>query len=122
LRAGDATSTFNATDTAIFREEEEDDFFHFHDANDAEETWRRLKAAAPEYCPEFQFEVAINGAVQTYDFKTWTEVMMRYVARVMRVWPILEDPGFTGTNVEVAIRMTGCKNKKFYGLTHVYWA
>jgi hypothetical protein len=124
LRQGGATSTvntiFNATDTRISREEE--DFFHFNDSEEAEEKWRRLKGSAPKYCPEFQFEVAIDGAVKTYNLTTWRGEIKRPVARVMGVWPIFEDPGFTGSTVEVAIRMSGCGNTKFHGLTHVYWA
>jgi hypothetical protein len=83
---------------------------------------RQLKPKAPAYCDDFKFEVAIDGAVKTYDLKTWDEEMKRNVARVMRVWPVLEEPGFTGQNVELAIRMTGCGSQKVYGLTHIYWA
>jgi hypothetical protein len=83
---------------------------------------RKLKAKVPAYCDDFKFEVAVDGTVKTYDLKTWDEEMKRNVARVMRVWPVFEEPGFTGENVELAIRMTGCGNVKVYGLTHIYWA
>lgn len=100
----------------------EGDLFLTNNPEEAQKKLRQLRPKVPDYCDDFKFEVAINGDVKTYDKKTWTEDMKRDVTRVMRVWPIFEDPGFTGDNVEVAIRMTGCGNVKVYGLTHVYWA
>jgi hypothetical protein len=85
---------------------------------------RRLKAAVPEYCPEFQIDYAIDGAIQTLDVQQWMS-KFTYPQRVVQLWTMSDDENLTNgetRDVEFAIRMRGCDTRKQFRLTHIYWA
>jgi hypothetical protein len=78
----------------------------------------------PPFCPEFEFEYAIDGNITTLSLDEW-QARSKSVQRVVEVLTLLEDPSYTGgeeREVEVAIRIKGCAKTKTFGLTHVYWS
>jgi hypothetical protein len=75
-------------------------------------------------CEDFRFEFAIDGEITSWTRVEWEEKKMN-VDRVVAVWTLLDDPGFSNgssVDVELAIRMMGCDQKTTHDLTHVYWA
>jgi len=69
------------------------------------------------------FEYAINGQITTIPRDEFIEKLNKaHVSRVVWILTLLDDPNFTGKNVELAIRMRGCERACTYGITHVYWA
>jgi hypothetical protein len=85
---------------------------------------RNLKALPPEYCDDFQFEVAIDGKVTTYNLEQHKEKLSQ-LQRVVQIVTLLADPDYTGgeeKDVEVAFRMLNCGRVKVYQLSHIYWA
>lgn len=69
------------------------------------------------------FEYAINGQITTLPRDEFLRKLTQsQLQRVVWVLPLLDDENFTGTDVEVAIRMRGCGRECTYGFTHIYWA
>lgn len=85
---------------------------------------RTLKKKPPELCGSFMFEYAINGKVTTMDKGTFLQ-RKQDLARVVETIVLLNDTEFTGgveTEVEVAIRITGCDRINVFKMSHIYWA
>jgi hypothetical protein len=92
--------------------------------NNHDDEGRQLKTKVPEYCPDFKFEFAIDGKITSWDHKTYMKNNF-HIQRVVEIITIAEDSSITGgteKEVELAIRITGCKNEKTMDLTHIYWA
>jgi hypothetical protein len=86
---------------------------------------RRLKVPqSPKYCDEFRFEYAIDGKITSLN-KTEYDAAHKQTQRVVEVATLLKDPAFTGgeeREVEVGVRLTGCKQSKVFRVTHLYYA
>jgi len=84
---------------------------------------RALKGKHPSLCDNFQFEFAIDGTITKWNLEQYTE-KRKILQRTFESLTVLDDPNFTGENVEFAIRMTGCgdSTKVAMTLTHVYFA
>jgi hypothetical protein len=80
-------------------------------------------STAPPLCSEFKFEFAINGRIQSWSKDEFLRKRI-FVQPVVETWTLLEDPNFTkdDVDVELGIRMQGCKRINNFKLTHVYWA
>jgi hypothetical protein len=79
---------------------------------------------APNPCPDFRFDFAINGQIQTLGKAKFFR-MRKFVQSTVETWPLLDDPNFSfgkEVDVELGIRMRGCKRINSFKLTHVYWA
>ncbi len=93
------------------------------DAGDTTER-RQLKEepnVAPDLCPEFMFDFAINGKIESFTKADFYR-KKTFVQRVVETLTLLDDPHFASTDVELGIRMRGCKRANVFKLTHVYWA
>ena len=78
------------------------------------------------YCPEFEFEFALDGQITTWNLEEW-QARQQLAQRVVQLWTLLDDPDFNGNggaprDVELALRMKGCGRTKAFHLTHIYWA
>lgn len=85
---------------------------------------RNLKVEPAPFCDEFHFEYAIDGKVESLNL-TQFESKRMMVQRVVETVTLLRDVDYTGgveTEVEVAVRITGCERVKTFSLTHVYWS
>ena len=85
---------------------------------------RILKPQPPEYCKEFEFDFALDGAITTWNLDQWMERHNK-AERVVQLWTLLDDPNYTGgkiKDVELAFRFRGCGRTKTFRLSHVYWA
>ena len=85
---------------------------------------RALGTDKSGYCDEFHFEYSVDGNVTSLDRSEYYQ-KKRGVQRVVEVFPVLNNPGYTNgieKDIEVAIRITGCGRTKTFLLTHVYWA
>lgn len=86
---------------------------------------RELKRKPPEYCDDFHFDFAVDGKMTTYDKDQFQEAN-KNIQRVVEVFTMMNDPTYVKEgeekNIELAIRMRGCGNRKVFSLTHVYWA
>jgi hypothetical protein len=79
---------------------------------------------AEELCPEFKFEFAINGRIQSWSKEEFLAKRI-FVQPVVETWTLLDDPSFTSgkeVSVELGIRMRGCQRINSFKLTHVYWS
>jgi hypothetical protein len=84
---------------------------------------RNLKYVPPP-CDDFQFDVAIDGKVTTYNLEQHKEKLIQ-AQRVVQLVTLLADPDYTGgkeKDVEVAFRMLNCGREKVFQLSHIYWA
>ena len=78
----------------------------------------------PPLCEDFKFEYAIDGAVTSVN-KEEFEANIINAARVVEWFKILDDPAYTGgqeKEVEIAVRITGCGQKKAFRMSHIYWS
>ena len=77
----------------------------------------------PDLPDTFEFDFAIDGKITTLNREAFLEKKQQ-VQRVVETLTLLDDPSFTSEakDVEVAIRMRGCKKDCTFGLSHVYWA
>jgi hypothetical protein len=88
---------------------------------------RQLKEApnlAPDLCPDFSFEYAINGKIVSLNKAEFLE-KKKFLHRVVETLVLLDDPTFSSgkaLDVDFGIRMQGCKLLNRMKLTHVYWA
>lgn len=92
--------------------------------SDSMDQGRNLKFVPPEYCADFQFEVAIDGKVTNYNLEQHREKVIN-AQRVVQLYTLLADPDYTGgkeKDVEVAFRMLNCGREKVFQLSHIYWA
>ena len=84
-----------------------------------------LPPRAPEYCPEFKFEFAIDGKVTTWDRDEF-QARLKRLQVVWEVQTLMNNQSFTmdARDVEFAVRITGCRDstRKSISLTHIYWA
>lgn len=101
------------------------------------ESWHRHGDAVPgrtptkwhpnnPLCSEFQFEYSIDGKITSLNRHEYEE-KKQGIQHLVEVLTVMENPNFTDggvnvKNVEVAIRITGCKKDNVFMLTHVYWA
>lgn len=107
---------------SINNEDKRRNMGHF-DENHTRPT-RELGGEPPAFCDDFHFEYAIDGQVTSLS-KDEFEERRNQVQRVVETVTLLKDPSFTEgveKEVEVAIRMTGCKREKVFQLTHIYWS
>jgi hypothetical protein len=86
---------------------------------------RRLKVPqSPTDCDEFRFEYAIDGKIMSLNKEEY-DAAHQQTQRVVEVVTLLKDPAFTGgeeREVEVGVRLTGCKQSKVFRVTHLYYA
>jgi hypothetical protein len=85
---------------------------------------RRLVPKPNSFCDEFRFEYAIDGKITSLN-KTEFVAVHHQTQRVVEVVTLLKDPAFTGgkeREVEVGVRLTGCKRSKVFQVTHLYYA
>jgi hypothetical protein len=85
---------------------------------------RELKVKQLPVCEDFRFEWAIDGKVTSLNH---TEYLSHYqhTQRVVELVTLLKDPDYTGgkeKEIEVAIRIVGCKREQTFALTHMYYA
>ena len=83
---------------------------------ETENNQRKLKEE--ELCKYFKFHYAINGNITTLRRKEYLERSSD------GLFVVLDDDKDFGEfeNVEVGIRLSGCKRGNTFKLTHVYWA
>jgi hypothetical protein len=73
----------------------------------------------------FEFDWAIDGKVTTWNKKEFLEHDKRTSdSGRVEFFTLLDDENFTSESkdIEVAIRMRGCKRVCTFGVSHVYWA
>jgi hypothetical protein len=88
-----------------------------------DQSQRRLKYKPAEYCDEFHFEYAIDGKITSLNLTEFW-IARKQTARVVEVVTLLKDPDYTGgkeREVEVGVRITGCKQVKTFSVTHLYY-
>lgn len=108
--------------------------WHFENENEATEGWtevnnespqRRAKQQPNEYCEEFQFQYAIDKKITSLN-KDEFLAKLTNPQRVVEIFTILDDQEMAKEqkerDIEVAIRIIGCKREKAFKLTHLYWA
>jgi hypothetical protein len=97
---------------------------------------KNKKKGPPEsdrWCDEFAFEYALNGKVTKWNKFEFFDQHLQTIQRTMSIVTLLNDETVDDlstslSNVQVAIRMTGCgrnnnnDNNQGFQLTHVYWA
>lgn len=81
---------------------------------------RRLRTAN-DFPDEFKFEYSIGGQVTTLSKEEFLERRTQ-PQRVSELLTLFDDPSFSGTNVEVAIRLQDCGHDCMMAFTHLYWA
>lgn len=84
----------------------------------------RRSLGNPNKCDNFIFEFAIDGIITSWNKTAW-ETNRKSVQRVVHLWQLLDDAGFTAgkeKDVELAIRLTGCARETTFSLSHIYWA
>lgn len=82
---------------------------------------RRLKKQPPpDWCDDFQVDIAINGEVSTWNKATWDQRKVS-LQRVVDVVTLVHAPSVQG-DVEVGLRLRGCGRQRALKVTHVYWA
>jgi hypothetical protein len=96
------------------------DLLESYDEDKPFEERRRLKTAA-DFPDDFKFEYSINGIVTTLSKQEFLE-RRREPQRVFELITLMDDPSFTGSSIEVAIRLRDCGHDCVIGLTHLYWA
>lgn len=95
-----------------------------HEENETVDNGRELKKKPQPFCEDFKFEYAIDGRVTSWSLAEWDANTIN-AQRVVEIAVLLDDPSYTGgesKNVELALKITGCKREKTFMLTHVYWA
>jgi hypothetical protein len=85
-----------------------------------------VSSMAPALCPEFRFQFAINGQIQSWTKEEFLRKRL-FLHWTVEAWTLLDDPTFSsgnndGTEVILGIRMQGCKRLNSMKLTHVFWA
>jgi hypothetical protein len=101
---------------------------------DTEREGRQLGKRAQElYCDDFHFEISIDGKITSYnkaefrgdnglgEFKG-NNGKVKHMQRVVELVNIFDDPEYSGgkeKDIQVAIRMLGCKAFK---MSHIYWS
>lgn len=84
---------------------------------------RQLKYLVSAQPETMVFEYAINGQITTVPRDEFIQRLTQsQLQRTVWVFTLLDDPNFTGKDVEVSIRMRGCGRFCTYGITHVYYA
>jgi hypothetical protein len=75
-------------------------------------------------CDKFKFEFIVGEKKTTYNAKQFHEHLL-HTQRVVQLQHLLNDPKLTNGqphDIEVAIRITGCKLENMFTLSHIYWA
>jgi hypothetical protein len=77
-------------------------------------------------CGSFKFEYAVDGVVTSLNATEFTERQEPgHIQRVVETFVLLKDPDYTGgeeKEIEVAIRIRGCRQRTSFKLTHIYWS
>jgi hypothetical protein len=116
----------NATDDGrqLLRHKKRRDDLTSYNTPGSDESRRGLKYHAPDYCDEFHFEYAIDGKITSLNLTEYNEAR-QLTQRVVEVVTLLKDPDYTGgkeREVEVGVRITGCKRIKTFRITHLFYA
>ena len=85
---------------------------------------RALKTKPTPVCEDFRFEWAIDGKVTSLTHAEFLE-RFQHTQRVVETMTLMKDPDYTGgqeKEIEVAIRLVGCKREQTFALTHIYYA
>lgn len=93
-------------------------------SDEVEQQQIRRELGNPNLCDKWTFEFAIDGNITKWDKVQWEEHRVQ-LQRVVGLWVLLDDSNYTGgeeKDVELAIRLTGCKRATAFGLSHIYWA
>lgn len=88
----------------------------------AEQSQRMLKGE--EMCNEGKFEVAVNGNIKAYNKDEFMKAL-KMMQRVVQVITVLDDRTLTNgenTDIEFAVRLSGCGLKNGFLISNVYWA
>jgi hypothetical protein len=77
-------------------------------------------------CGGFKFDFTIDGVLTSLNFTEYKEKNERgKVQRVVETFVLLKDPTYTGgeeKEVEVGLRIRGCRQRSTFKLTHIYWS
>jgi hypothetical protein len=85
---------------------------------------RTRMLGGPELCADFIFEFAVGGSITKYTKQQFHENLLIF-QRVVQVIMINNDTKLTGgkpSDVEIAMRMTGCAHANAMYLSHIYWS
>ena len=86
---------------------------------------RVLKTEPLPYCDDFEFQYSIDGEITTIN-KDEIETRFKKAQRVVELLTVMDDESMVETgksrDIELGIRLIGCKREKTFSLTHVYWA
>ena len=95
-----------------------------HNTTVSTQSRRGLKAPPVPYCDDFHFEYAIDGKITSLNLTEY-HAALHVTQRAVEVVTLLQDPDYFGgkeREVELGVRITGCKKSKTFKLTHLYYA
>ena len=85
---------------------------------------RGLKRQAPPFCDDFKFEYAIDGKITSWDLAAFQNNSFKG-QRVVELSRLdVPDASYRDgkeKEVQLAVRIDGCKHEKVFSLTHVYY-